>query len=180
MLTDAEVFGWKRPEPRRRQQPQPLSPESGFADLDAGDYIVHVEYGIGRFGGLQKRTIDNSEREYLVVEYAGNDVLYVPIHQADRISRYVGSDDRPPNLNRLGTQDWNRTKAATKQAVEEVAHDLLDLYATRTQITGHAFSPDSPWQHELEASFPYIETEDQLQALRAVKADMESPHQWTV
>lgn len=175
LLSDAEIFGWKRPEPRRRPKPYALPPESGYADLDNGDYVVHVEYGIGRFGGLQKRMIDNSEREYLVIEYAGNDLLYVPIHQADRISRYVGADDRPPQLNRLGTQEWARTKESTRRAVEEVARELLELYATREHITGHAFGPDTPWQHELEASFPYIETDDQIQALHAVKTDMEKP-----
>lgn len=175
LLTDAEIFGWKRPEPRRRQQPRAHSPESGFADLEIGDYVVHVEYGIGRFGGLQKRILDNSEREYLVIEYAGNDTLYVPIHQADRISRYVGADDRPPQLNRLGNQDWVRTKENTRQAVEEIARELLELYAARADIQGHAFSPDTPWQHELEASFPYIETNDQLRALHEVKRDMEHP-----
>ena len=175
LFTDAEIFGWKRPEPRRRKQPRALPPESGFADLEIGDFVVHSEYGIGRFGGLQKRVLDNSEREYLIIEYAGTDTLYVPIHQADRISRYIGADDRPPQLNRLGTQDWNRTKESTQRAVEEVARELLDLYATRSEVTGHAFSPDMPWQHELEASFPYVETDDQLQALNEVKEDMERP-----
>ncbi len=175
LLSDAEIFGWQRPEPRRRAQPRALPPEASFADLNVGDYVVHVEYGIGRFAGLQKRILDNSEREYLVVEYAGNDLLYVPIHQADRLSRYVGADDQPPQLNRLGTQDWNRAKESARQAVEEVARELLELYAARSQVVGHAFSPDTPWQHELEASFPYVETEDQLRALAEVKADMERP-----
>jgi transcription-repair coupling factor (superfamily II helicase) len=175
LLTDAEIFGWRRPEPRRRQQPRALPPESKFADLEIGDYVVHVEYGIGRFAGLQKRVLDNSEREYLLIEYAGTDTLYVPIHQADRISRYVGVDDRPPQLNRLGTQDWNRTKETTQRAVEEVARELLELYAAREEVEGHAFSPDTPWQAELEASFPYIETDDQLRALNEVKEDMEKP-----
>ncbi len=175
LLTDAEIFGWQRPEPRRRPQTRALPPESGFADLEIGDYVVHVEYGIGRFGGLQKRILDNTEREYLVIEYANNDVLYVPIHQADRISRYVGVDERPPQLNRLGSQDWTHTKSNTRQAVEEVARELLELYATREQVTGYAFGSDTPWQNELEASFPYIETDDQIKALDEVKADMESP-----
>ncbi|MCD4685630.1 MAG: hypothetical protein K8S97_06820, partial [Anaerolineae bacterium] len=134
LLTDAEIFGWRRPEPRRRRQPRAQSPESNYADLEMGDYVVHVEYGIGHFAGLQKRMLDNSEREYLTIEYANNDLLYVPIHQADRISRYVGADDRPPQLNRLGSQDWTRTKERTRQAVEEVARELLELYATREQV----------------------------------------------
>ncbi|NLX10264.1 MAG: transcription-repair coupling factor [Chloroflexi bacterium] len=175
LLTDAEIFGWKRPEPRRRQQPRALPPESSFADLQIGDYVVHVEYGIGRFAGLRKRVLDEIEREYLVIEYAGTDLLYVPIHQADRISRYIGADDSAPQLNRLGTQDWVRTKETTQRAVEEVARELLELYAVRAEVQGHAFSPDTPWQHELEASFPYVETDDQLQALHEVKTDMERP-----
>ena len=176
LLTDAELFGWQRPEPRRHIQRRAVPPEATFADLQVGDYVVHVEYGIGRFAGLQKRVIDESEREYLIIEYAGNDLLYVPIHQADRLSRYVGADDRVPPLNRLGTQEWARTKENTRRAVEEVARELLELYAARASVVGHAFSPDSPWQAELEASFPYVETDDQLLALRAVKQDMESPH----
>ncbi len=174
LLTDAELFGWKRPEPRRRQQPRALPPESGFADLEMGDYVVHIEYGIGRFAGLRKRTLDNSEREYLLIEYAGSDILYVPIHQADRLSRYVGADDTAPQLNRLGTQDWTRTKEHTQRAVEEIARELLELYAAREHIQGHAFGPDTPWQHELEAAFPYVETEDQLRAISEVKGDMEN------
>ncbi|MEB2287776.1 MAG: transcription-repair coupling factor [Anaerolineae bacterium] len=175
LLSDAEIFGWRRPEPRRRRQARALPPEAGFADLAVGDYVVHVEHGIGRFAGLQKRVMDASEREYLVLEYAGSDLLYVPIHQADRIARYVGADDRPPALSRLGTQEWHRTKEGTRRAVEEVARELLELYAARSQVQGHVFSPDTPWQHELEASFPYVETDDQLRALSAVKADMERP-----
>jgi len=170
-----EIFGWRRPEPRRRPQPRAMPPESGFADLEMGDYVVHVEYGIGRFGGLQKRILDDTEREYLIIEYANNDVLYVPIHQADRISRYVGVDDHPPQLNRLGSQDWHRTKATTQQAVEEVARELLELYASREHVAGHAFGSDTPWQNEIEASFPYVETDDQIKALDEVKADMERP-----
>jgi transcription-repair coupling factor (superfamily II helicase) len=107
------------------------------------------------------------------VEYDENDRLYVPIHQADRISRYVGADDRMPSINRLGTASWQKTKERAKQAVEEVARELLELYAARELAEGHAFGPDSAWQAELEASFPYFETEDQLRAINDVKVDME-------
>ncbi len=173
LFTDAELFGWKRPEPRRHHQPRAISPESYFADMAPGDYVVHVEYGIGRFAGMRKRVLEGNEREYLVIEFAGSDILYVPIHQADRVSRYVGANDDAPTLNRLGSPEWARTKDAARQAAEEVARELLELYATREHVQGFAFSPDSPWQHELEASFPYIETEDQLRVLQEVKADME-------
>jgi transcription-repair coupling factor (superfamily II helicase) len=175
LFTDAEIFGWKRPEPRRHRVPRAVSPEAYFADMAPGDYVVHVEYGIGRFVGLKKRTMEGSEREYLVIQYAGSDILYVPIHQADRLSRYVGAGDAEPALSRLGSPEWAKTKEAARAAAEEVARDLLDLYARRESIHGFAYSPDAPWQHELEASFPYVETEDQLRVLAEVKADMESP-----
>ncbi|MBN2470952.1 MAG: transcription-repair coupling factor [Anaerolineae bacterium] len=173
LLTDAEIFGWQRPEPRRTRQARPKTPEASFADLQSGDYVVHVEYGIGRFEGLRKRTISGDEREYLVIQYAGTDQLFVPIHQADRLARYIGSSDAAPPLSKLGTADWSHAKESTKRAVEEVARELLVLYAARASVTGHAFGPDTPWQHELEAAFPYIETEDQLTAIVEVKQDME-------
>ncbi|MCQ3932398.1 MAG: transcription-repair coupling factor [Chloroflexi bacterium] len=173
LLTDAEIFGWNRPEPRRRIQPRPMTPEAYFADMVEGDYVVHVDYGVGKFKGIHKRKLDGSEREYLLVEYAGGDMLYVPIHQADRLSKYVGSDGGAPTINRLGTPEWARTKERTQKAVEEVAEDLLQLYAARSVVRGHTFSPDTPWQHEMEASFPYVETEDQLRAIGEVKSDME-------
>ena len=177
LFTDAEIFGWSRPEPRRRKTVRKArTPENAYADMREGDYVVHSDYGVGRFAGLRRRTLEGVEREYLVLEYAGTDALYVPIHQADRLTRYVGPDDKPPTLNRLGQADWIRIKSKAEKAVEEEARELLALYATRAAVTRPPFSPDTPWQHELEASFPYIETEDQLKAVRAVKADMERPH----
>ncbi|MFC1959170.1 transcription-repair coupling factor [Chloroflexota bacterium] len=173
LLTDAEIFGWQRPEPRRTRRPRPITPEASFADFQPGDYVVHVEYGIGCFEGLRKRTLNGDEREYLVIQYAGTDQLFVPIHQADRLARYVGGNDRTPQISKLGTADWSRVKETTRRAVEIVARELLELYAMRANIRGHAFSPDAPWQHELAASFPYIETDDQLQAITEVKKDME-------
>jgi transcription-repair coupling factor (superfamily II helicase) len=173
VLTDAEIFGWKRPEPRRHTTPRAISPESYFADVAEGDLVVHVEYGIGRFVGLQKRILDNQEREYLVVQFSGNDMLYVPIHQADRLTRYVGAEGHEPPLSKLGSSEWGRSKEAARAAAEEVARDLLDLYARRASVYGYAFPPDTPWQAELEASFPFIETEDQVRVLGHVKADME-------
>ncbi len=177
LLTDSEIFGWSRPEPRRRKTTHHSKlPESSYADLHDGDYVVHVDYGIGRFAGMRRRTIEGNEREYLVIEYAGTDMLFVPIHQADRLTRYVGADDKAPTVSRLGKPDWTKVKSQIKKAVEEEAKELLALYAERANALGHAFSPDSPWQHELEANFPFVETEDQLRAVSEVKADMELPH----
>jgi len=175
IFTDAEIFGWQRPEPRRRQRPRPTAPEALFADLQVGDYVVHVEHGIARFGGLIRRSVNGEERELLQLEYAENDMLFVPIHQAERITRYLGTNDNLPKLNRIGTQEWVKIRQKATQSAEEVAEELLRLYAEREVAKGHAFSPDTPWQHELEASFPYVETEDQLHALVAVKEDMEAP-----
>jgi transcription-repair coupling factor (superfamily II helicase) len=176
LLTDSEIFGYHKPEPRRRPKARrPVTPESFFADVQPGDHVVHIEHGIGVFRNLVKLDLEGVEREYLQVDYAGNDKLYVPIHQADRLSRYVGVDDRPPHLNRLGAADWNIVKRRAKRAVEEIASELLEIYAAREIAPGHAFSPDMPWQQELEAAFSYIETEDQLRAIEQVKADMEKP-----
>jgi transcription-repair coupling factor (superfamily II helicase) len=172
-LTDAELFGWGKPKPRRPQRTRAMAPEVFFADVQPGDFVVHIEHGIGRFHGLIKMPVDGMDREYLQVEYAQGDQLYVPVHQADRLARYVGAGDAIPAMHRLGTTEWEQLKQRAKRAVAEIADDLLELYAAREVVQGHAFSPDAAWQHELEASFPYIETEDQLVAIEAVKQDME-------
>ncbi|MGC8782209.1 MAG: transcription-repair coupling factor, partial [Anaerolineae bacterium] len=174
-FTDAELFGWGKPKPRRPQRTRAVAPEVFFADVKPGDYVVHIEHGIGRFKGLVKMALDGGEREYLQVEYDQGDQLYVPVHQADRLARYVGPGEGPPALHRLGTPEWEQVKARAKKAVAEIADELLELYAAREVVQGHAFSPDAAWQHELEASFPYVETEDQLVAIEAVKHDMEQP-----
>ncbi len=175
LYTDGEIFGWRRPEPRQRHRPVAESPEAHYTDLQPGDFVVHVDYGIGCFTGLVNRTIDTIEREYMRVEYADEAQLYVPVHQADRISRYLGPDGRNPKLSRLGGTEWRKVKTHVKEAVHEVAEELLELYAQRSIVNGFAFSPDTHWQQELEASFPYIETEDQTRVISEVKSDMEAP-----
>jgi transcription-repair coupling factor (superfamily II helicase) len=174
LFTDAEVFGWDRPQPRQRPHPSAETPEAAYADLQPGDWVVHVDYGIGRYLGLVQRTLDGLEREFLSVEYQNGDQLFVPIYQADRLTRYIGPDASPPGLGHLGTPEWPETKRRVREAVEEVARDLLDLYARRQVAEGFSFSTDSAWQGELESSFPYVETEDQVKALVDIKRDMES------
>ncbi|HAE86247.1 MAG TPA: transcription-repair coupling factor [Anaerolineaceae bacterium] len=174
LLTDSEIFGWGRPQVRRRPALVSEAPELVFADLKPGDWVVHVDYGIGQFIGLHRTNIKGSQREYLTIQYKDNDVLYVPIHQADRLTRYIGPDDQTPAISRLGGMEWNQTKRKVSQAVQAVAKDLLELYAKRQVAKGFKFSQDKDWQRELEASFPYIETPDQLEAIQEVKADMES------
>ena len=175
LITDNEIFGWARPQVRRRAPVISEAPELVFGDLKPGDWVVHVDHGIGQFVGLLSPTVDGIQREYLTIQYKDNDLLYVPIHQADRLSRYIGAEGGPPTLNRLGSAEWGQTKQRARRAVQEVAAELLELYAKRQISEGHRFGADSDWQRELEASFPYIETPDQLKAIEQVKADMESP-----
>ncbi len=173
--TDTELFGWSKPQARHRSHKQSrVAPEVFFSDVKAGDFVVHLEHGIGQYEGLVKLKLDGVEREYLQVSYARSDKLYVPVHQADRLSRYVGAGEKTPMITRLGTADWQTVKERAKRAVADIADDLLKLYAEREMAVGHVYSPDNPWLEEMEASFPYEETMDQLQAIEAVKQDMES------
>ncbi len=174
VMSDSELFGWKKPTTIRRRKPRRgVTPETFFADVNPGDLVVHIEHGIGRYIGLVKLDFEGVEREYLAVEYANADKLYVPIHQADRLARYVGIDDGLPRLNRLGSADWGMVKRRAKRAVEDIAKELLEIYAKRETTPGRAFSPDTEWQAEIEDAFPYVETNDQLQAIADVKTDME-------
>ncbi len=175
LLSDAEIFGWGRPQPRVRSAPPAAAPESAFADLNPGDWVVHTDFGIGRYSDLVERTLEGVPREYLMIEYAQGGQVYVPIHQADRVTRYVGAEGAAVVPSRLGTAEWERAKGEARKAVESVAQDLLDLYARRMTAVGFAFPGDSIWQRELEASFPYTETGDQRKAVEAVTSDMEQP-----
>ena len=161
---------------RRRKGVDPLS-------LHPGDYIVHDQHGIGRFIELVSRTVGRGDgqvtRDYLVLEYAPSkrgqpgDRLFIPTDSLDQISKYTGSDQ--PALTKMGGADWEKTKAKARKAVKEIAQELIRLYAVRQATKGHAFGPDTPWQRELEDSFPYVETPDQLVTIDEVKADMEKP-----
>jgi transcription-repair coupling factor (superfamily II helicase) len=171
LFTDAEIFGFVKQ--RRLVKKRPTASHRITLDFVPDDYVVHVEHGIGKFTGVTMLNTAGSDKEYLVLKYAGNDILYVPTDQIDRVSRYIGAGDRVPVLSRLGTQEWVRTRQRAKEAVEILARDLLNLYASREVVTGFAFSRDTVWQQELEAAFPYVETPDQLEAQQEVKKDME-------
>ncbi len=174
-LTDTELFGWSKPRPRRRSgRPSTVAPELFFADVKPGEHVVHLEHGVGIYDGLITLELGGLTREYLQVSYARNDKLYVPVHQAERLSRYVGAGEITPAVNRLGTADWQMVKDRARRAVADIADELLLLYAERELVHGHAYSPDGPWQEELAASFAYEETTDQLDAIDAVTQDMES------
>ena len=177
-ITDAEIFGWARAEPRRRPTAASRAvrkqPEADYMDWDEGTHVVHVDYGIGKFAGMRHRRVNTTEREYLLIEYQGADTLFVPIHQADRLSRYVGADEKPPKLNQLGKPDlWLKVRRKAQRSAEEEARELIEIYRRRASASGFAYSPDGAWQHELEAGFPFVETEDQLKVIQQVKRDME-------
>ncbi len=171
LLTDAELFGFTKK--RRHMRRRPLRQAGFLAELTVGNYVVHIEHGIARFAGTTMMSIGEAEREYLILEYAAGDRLYVPSDQVDRVSRYIGPSGEPPSLSRLGTQEWARAKQRVIEATRDLAQELLSLYAAREVIPGFTFSPDTTWQEELEASFPYMETPDQIQAVLQVKEDME-------
>ncbi len=171
LFTDAEIFGFIKQ--RRLVKRRPVPHHKFLIDLVPGDYVVHVEHGIAKFAGVAKMSTEDSEKEYLVLQYAAGDTLYVPTDQIDRVNRYIGGGEQPPALNRLGTQEWTRTKQRVRESVEDVAQELLALYAAREVIPGFAFSRDTVWQQELEASFPYVETPDQIEVQEQLKEDME-------
>jgi len=174
VVTDAEVVGWRRRRPRMRflRDGERLT---SWADLTAGDLVVHLHHGIGRYRGLVKMRMDGAEREYLLLQYAQEDRLYVPTDQIGLVQRYIGAEGEQPKIHRLGGAEWDREKRRVKEAAREMAASLLSLYAARATAPGHAFGPDTAWQREMEAAFPFQETPHQRTAIEEVKRDMESP-----
>lgn len=145
-----------------------------LGQIEPGDYIVHVDHGVGRFAGLLRTDVGGRTQEMIKLVYANNDIIFVSIHALHKLAKYRGKEGVPPKVNRIGSGTWNRLKERTKSKLKDIARDLIKLYAERKQQRGHAFAPDSYLQHELEASFIYEDTPDQLTATQAVKADMES------
>lgn len=147
----------------------------GLSELSVGDYVIHEDHGLGIFQGVEQKIVDNISRDYLKISYRDGGNLFAPVSQMDKIEKYASRDaESPPQLNRLGGAEWQATKTRVKKAVNEIAKDLVELYAARQRIQGYPFSPDSLWQKEFEEQFPFEETEDQLRAIQAVKEDMES------
>ena len=173
LFTDTEIFGTAKE--RRSRTRTPVKREAFLSELVPGGYVVHVDHGVARFAGTTQMQSGEEQKEYLVLEYAEGDRLYVPTEHLDRVSGYLASNDRPPTLTRLGTAEWSRVKERVKNSAREMARELLELYAARHVVDGHAISPDSPWQQELEDAFPYEETPDQGRTIEEVKKDMEQP-----
>ncbi len=174
LATDTDIFGHRaHQKPPKRAFKEGLKITS-YLELREGDYVVHIHHGIGRYAGISRlKGTDGAERDYLLLEYDGGDKVYVPTDQVDRVQKYIGSADSPPTVTRLNSGDWARATKKAKKQVQEMAADLIKLYAARKAATGHALPPDTPWQTEMEEAFPYQETPDQLAAIEDVKRDLE-------
>ncbi len=174
VIQENEIFG------RRRRAPASLkktesAPIDTFVELDEGDFVVHVNYGIGLFQGIQRMTAAGNERDYIKLEYAGGETVFTPIEQVNLIQRYIGSGGNPPRLDTIGGKSWEKRKSTVRKNVEDLADRLISLYSRRQRVKGYAFPPDTEWQLEFESSFPYEETEDQLRCIAEIKQDMERP-----
>lgn len=174
VITDFEIFGHRK-QPRAVVGKRSASEARAFAaSLEVGEYVVHVDHGVAEYGGLVRMEQNGMEREYLLLKYQGEDKLYVPVDQSDRVTRYSSGGKLQPQLNKLGSGEWVRTKRRVRKAVRDMAFELIQLYASRQAGAGYQFPKDTTWDTELAESFPFTETVDQMAAINAVKADMES------
>jgi transcription-repair coupling factor (superfamily II helicase) len=174
VVTEAEIFG------RRTRQIKSLKTArteaiDTFVDLEPNDYVVHIQYGIGVFRGIERIRALGRERDYVKLEYAGEETVFVPIEQANLVQRYIGNEGAPPRLDKLGSKSWEGRKSRVKKSVEDIAEHLVALYSKRKAAPGFAFPDDTEWQTMFEAAFPYEETQDQLRCVDEIKADMEAP-----
>ncbi|MEM6336742.1 MAG: DEAD/DEAH box helicase, partial [Bacteroidota bacterium] len=176
VYTDHQLFGrYHRPTRRKRAKQLGGLSLNELRNLKRGDFVVHIDYGIGRFDGMAKREVRGKEQEVVKVLYHGDDALYVNVNALHKLHKYTGKEGHQPRLTKLGSGAWERKKARTKKRVKDIARDLIKLYAARKSAKGFAFSEDSVWQREMEASFPYVDTPDQAASAEAVKDDMEQP-----
>src|SRR5262245_14559330 len=173
LLTDHEVFSRYRRRRRRLRRTAGLT-AAELSALKPGDFVVHEDHGMGVYKGMRRLTLSGQETDCLELGYAGTDVLYVPVHQLSLVSRYAAGDGARPSIHSLGSAQWQKTKARAKRAIQDMADELLKAYAARRALPGHAYKPDTVWQRELEASFPYDETRDQAKAIEDVRGDMET------
>ncbi|MDR2766915.1 MAG: transcription-repair coupling factor [Treponema sp.] len=174
VVQENEIFG------RRRRPPRSLfkvksSPIDTFVELNEGDFIVHLNYGIGRFLGIERIRALGRERDYVKLQYRNDEAVFVPIEQVDLVQRYIGNEGAPPHLDKLGSKNWENRKGRVKKSVEDIAEKLIGIYSKRKASTGFTFSADTEWQTMFEAAFPFEETADQLRCVEEIKADMESP-----
>ena len=172
VISEKDILGRQKKKLKPRQSSKNTAKISHFRDINIGDYVVHVNHGIGKYMGVETLTINNVHRDYLYIKYSGTDKLFVPTDQVHLIQKYIGAEGEVPRLSKMNSTAWKRAKAKAKASVENIAKDLIDLYAQRKSGKGFAFAADTPWQKEFEDAFPYEETPDQLRAIREIKEDM--------
>ncbi|GHV77171.1 transcription-repair-coupling factor [Spirochaetia bacterium] len=175
LVQENEIFGRRKRPPRSLKQARSVAIDS-FVELNPGDFVVHINYGIGLFKGIERIKALGHERDYIKLEYLGEEIVFVPIEQVNLVQRYIGNEGAPPRLDKLGSKSWENRKGRVKQSVEEIAEKLIDLYSKRRASRGFAFPADTEWQTMFEASFPFDETEDQLRCVEEIKEDMEKPN----
>ena len=173
VITETDIFGAEKKKKKRRRTYEGEQIQS-FTDLSIGDYVVHENHGLGIYRGIEKIEVDRKVKDYIKIEYSGGSNLYILATQLELIQKFAGKDAKKPKLNKLGGQEWNRTKTKVRGAVKQIAEDLVKLYAAREQQNGFVYGPDTVWQREFEELFPFEETEDQVLAIEATKRDMES------
>ncbi len=173
VISESDIFGAEKKKKKKRRIYEGEKIQS-FTDLNIGDYVVHENHGLGIYRGIEKVEIDKTVKDYIKIEYDKGGNLYIQATQLDMIQKYAGGDAKKPKLNRLGGQEWNKTKTRVRGAVKEIAKELVELYATRQNKDGYVCGPDTVWQQEFEEMFPFEETEDQVLAIEATKRDMES------
>lgn len=175
VISDKEVFGEaKKAIPKKTNRKKGVGKITSFAELKPGDYVVHANHGIGVFKGIKQISISGNTRDYLDIVYDKGDKLYVPVDQLDLVQKYIGSEGKSPKINKLGSNDWQKAKAKVRKSINEIAQDLVKLYAARASLKGYKYSKDTEWQRQFEDEFPYEETPDQLSSLEEIKHDMES------
>jgi len=174
VISESDIFGGEKKKKKHRRTYEGEKIAS-FTDLNIGDYVVHENHGLGIYRGIEKIEVDKTVKDYIKIEYAGGGNLYILATQLELIQKYAGADAKKPKLNKLGGQEWNKTKTKVRGAVKEIAGDLVKLYAERQSKNGFVYGPDTVWQREFEEMFPFEETEDQELAIEATKKDMESP-----
>lgn len=174
VISDKEVLGEAKRKKKKAHKGEGLSPIKSFSELRKGDYVVHVNHGIGVYLGIKQLENNGITKDYLEISYDKNDKLFIPVDQLDMVQRYIGSEGKQPKINKLGGQEWSKAKAKVKRSVDEIAEDLVKLYAEREKVKGFQFDPDTPWQKQFEEEFPFEETQDQLKSVVDIKNDMES------
>ncbi|WP_101847136.1 transcription-repair coupling factor [Halobacillus sp. Marseille-P3879] len=173
VLTENELFKKRTAKPKRRQKISNAERIKNYQELKVGDYVVHANHGIGKYIGIETLKVGDSHKDFLMVKYSGNDKLFVPIDQIDLIQKYVGSEGKEPKVYKLGGSEWTKVKKRVQSSVEDIADDLIQLYAEREASRGHAFEEDGEMQRDFEAAFPYEETEDQVRCIEEIKEDMQ-------